>query len=245
MSLPPPQSFRVKRWTGEAVEQWSGRSRWTAIGGTAVPATVRCMELVLVRHALPLRIDATIDGRPADPGLAPLGVHQAARLVAVLGGGVDALYRSPAARARETAAPVESALGLVAAVVPGVAEFDAGEGSYVPVEELKAEGGPRWDALVRGDLYGLGVDPGVFRAQVVQAVEEIVAAHPGGRAVIFSHSGTINAYCGHVLGQRSPFFFAPDYGSLTRVGAARDGRRGILSLNETVHVRDLLGHGAA
>jgi hypothetical protein len=67
------------------------------------------MELVLVRHALPERIDATVDGAAADPGL------------------------------------VERA-----------------DASYVPVEELKAAGDPRWELLRRGD--------------------------PGGRAVLFTRS---------------------------------------------------------
>ena len=35
-------------------------------------------------------------------------------------------------------------------------------------------------------------------------------------------------------------WFAPAYASLSRIGAARDGRRGVISLNETGHVRDLL-----
>jgi hypothetical protein len=35
-------------------------------------------------------------------------------------------------------------------------------------------------------------------------------------------------------------WFAPDYASVSRIGAARDGRRGVISLNETTHVRDLL-----
>ena len=32
------------------------------------------MELVLVRHALPVRVDATEHGGPADPGLSELGL---------------------------------------------------------------------------------------------------------------------------------------------------------------------------
>ena len=49
------------------------------------------MELVLVRHALPVRIDATPDGAPADPGLAERGYAQAERVVAALAlDGVDA-----------------------------------------------------------------------------------------------------------------------------------------------------------
>ena len=197
------------------------------------------MEIVLVRHALPLRADAAPDGSPADPGLADLGQLQAERVVQALAGQqVTALFTSPARRARETAGPLAQALGLPVSVVDGLAEFDSADPTYVPVEELRAAGDPRWAALVRGDLYSHGVDPVAFRDRVVEAVESVVS--PGGRAVLFSHSGSINAYAGHVLGQGKPLWFAPSYCSMTRIGAARDGRRGVISLNETGHVRDLL-----
>jgi broad specificity phosphatase PhoE len=199
------------------------------------------MELVLVRHALPVRIDATPDGRPADPTLSDQGRAQAQRqLEALRHDAVDALYSSPAARALETAAPVAESMGLPLAVERGIAEFDADDTSYVPVEELRAANDPRWQALVRGDLMHAGVDPVAFRNRVVAAVEGIVSRHPGQRVALFTHSGTINAYCGHVLGQQRAMWFAPDYASLSRIGAARDGRRGVISLNETAHVRDLL-----
>ncbi len=197
------------------------------------------MQLVLVRHALPVRIDATADGAAADPELAERGWDQARRVVAALvDDQIDAIYASPALRARQTAAPLAEALGLEVVIEPGLAEFDAGHSTYVPVEELKAEGGPRWEALRTGQMPG--VDHTAFRAAVVAGVERVVAAHPGGRAVLFAHSGTINAWTGHVAGVSTPLWVAPDYASLTRVGAARDGRRGLVSLNETGHVRDLL-----
>ena len=199
------------------------------------------MELVLVRHALPERIDATADGGPADPGLVDAGRAQAERVVRALETDrVDAVYSSPAARALQTAEPLARALGAEVVVEPGIAEFDSGDGSYVPVEELKASGDPRWELLARGDLYSAGVDPVAFRARVVAAVEAVAERHPGGRAVLFTHAGALNAYTGHLLGQSRPIWFAPAYCSLTRVAAARDGRRGVVSLNETGHVRDLL-----
>ena len=112
------------------------------------------MEIVLVRHALPVRVDAAPGAGPADPGLAERGRAQAECVPAALAGeSVTALYTSPAARARETAAPLERALELAAVVEPGIAEFDSGDDSYVPVEELKAAGDPRWELLARGDLY--------------------------------------------------------------------------------------------
>ena len=197
------------------------------------------MELVLVRHALPVRVDATDDGSPADPGLSELGHQQAQRVVRALElDEVTHLYTSPAARARQTAAPLQQHLGLPVEVHEGLAEFDRDHGSYVPVEELRAENDPRWHALVKGDLHG--VDAGAFVRTAVAAVEEIAVRHPGGRAVLFTHSGVINAYTAHVTGQDRPLWFAPDYASVSRLGAARDGRRGVVSLNETGHVRDLL-----
>ena len=200
------------------------------------------MEIVLVRHALPVRIDATEDGSPADPWLSQRGHEQAERLVEVLAmEDVAALYSSPSRRARETAAPLEAALGMTAEIDDGLAEFDSNDSSYVPVEELKAAGDPRYTALIHGDLYSHDVDPVAFRARVVEAVERIVARHPGGKAVLFSHAGAINAAAGSVLSQEKTIWFPPAYCSITRIGASRDGRRGILSLNETGHVRDLLG----
>ena len=202
------------------------------------------MEIVLVRHALPLRVDAAPDGRPADPALSERGHEQAQRIVEALRHDpITALVTSPSRRARETAAPLAAALGLPLTVEEGVAEFDSLDPTYVPVEELRATNDPRWQALLKGDLYSFGIDPVAFRARVVAAVERIAAEHPGGRVVVFSHSGTINAWAGHVLGQERPIWFAPDYCSLNRFAAAASGRRGVLSLNDTGHVRDLLHRG--
>jgi probable phosphoglycerate mutase len=132
------------------------------------------------------------------------------------------------------------ALGLEPVLEPGIAEFDAADSSYVPVEELRASGDPRWLRLVAGDLFSVGVDPHAFRARVVEAVTRIAAQHPGGRAVLVSHSGSINAYAGHVVGEQRAIWFAPAYCSLNRIAISRNGRIGIVSLNETGHVRDLL-----
>ncbi len=199
------------------------------------------MELVLIRHALPVRIDSTPDDSPADPWLSEVGRAQAERLVEALRDDeLTALYTSPALRAQETAGPVAEAFDLEPVVEPGLAEFDTAERSYVPVEELRAAGDPRWARLQRGELSSEGVDPVAFRRRVVAAVEQIVAAHPGGRAVLVMHAGSINAAAGHVSGQTTPIWFAPAYCSISRIAIARGGRRGLVSLNETGHVRDLL-----
>jgi probable phosphoglycerate mutase len=191
------------------------------------------MELLLIRHALPRRIDEGDGAGPADPELAPLGVEQAAALADWLRTEeVDALWSSPMRRARETAAPVADALGLPIVVDEGLAEYDREALSYIPIEELKAAGDPRWHQVPER--------PEHFAAGVVAAVERVVAAHPGGRVAVVCHGGVVNAYCGHVLGIDEPLFFLPAYTSISRVLASASGPRSIGSLNETAHVRHLL-----
>ena len=113
----------------------------------------------------------------------------------------------------------------------------------MPFEELRAIGDPRWEAIARGEFHTPEVDPVAFRKRIVDRIEEIIAAHPGQRLAVFTNTGVICAYTGHILNQpaSAPLWFGPGYASITRVGAARDGRRGIISINETGHVRDLLG----
>src|SRR5215210_6640675 len=91
----------------------SSSTRWASRSPTVPPDGCRQMELILVRHAEPRRVGAgEVDG-PADPGLTDRGRQQAERLAAWLAvEPVDAVITSPLRRARETAAPVASALGL-------------------------------------------------------------------------------------------------------------------------------------
>jgi probable phosphoglycerate mutase len=188
------------------------------------------MELLLIRHALPVRVDeGEVDG-PADPALSELGHRQAGALAAWLAGEhVDELWCSPMRRARETAAPVAGRLGLDVAYDDDLAEFDREALSYIPLEELKAAGDPRWNEVPE--------QPEGFRAVVVAALERIVTANAGRRVAVVCHGGVINAYAAHVLGLADPLFFVPIYTSISRVLAAGTGERSIASLNEAAHLR--------
>ena len=71
------------------------------------------MELILIRHGLPLRVENT-DGSPADPGLSVKGVHQAEKLaVWMKNEELDAIYCSPLKRARMTAQPLVQAVRIL------------------------------------------------------------------------------------------------------------------------------------
>jgi probable phosphoglycerate mutase len=195
------------------------------------------MELLLIRHALPLRVEKR-DGTPADPPLSPEGSRQAQRLARWLAvERLDAVVASPLRRARETAAPLADAHGLAVQIEPGVAEFDPLAASYVPLEELKAESRELWLELVSGGLTA-GIDVALFRRTVAAALERIVAAHPGGRVAVVCHGGVVNAWAAHVLGLEPTLFFQPAYTSVSRFLAAGSGERSLLSLNETAHLRD-------
>lgn len=186
------------------------------------------MELLLIRHARPTREESS-EG-PADPGLSPVGLRQAEALADWLADArIDALYSSPMRRARETAAPLADKLGLKITTEADIAEYDVSAASYIPIEELKAAGDPRWMQLP-DDIPG-------FQARVVAAVERIVAAHGSGTVALVCHGGVMNVYLSWVLKAEQALFFLPHYTSVSRVLASSDGRRTIDTINETGHLR--------
>ena len=200
------------------------------------------MQLVLVRHALPERVQGT--SGTADPALTPHGRAQADRLVAAVGSGVDGgiagLYTSPMARSRETAAPLAAALGVSPVVVEDLREYDAEVAHYVPVHEMAALDPGAWERI-RAGLLPAYVDVPAFTARVVDAFERVVSEHEGrATAVVVAHAGVINTWLAHLLGIARPLAFPLDYAGITRVVAARDGRRSVRTVNEIAHVADLL-----
>lgn len=191
------------------------------------------MDLLLIRHALPVRIEDG-DG-PADPELSDEGWRQAGALAAWLADeAIEVMVVSPLRRAQETAEPLASLLELEVATVDGLAEFDRNAPWYIPIEELKAADDPRWHAMIAGDW---DLDPVEFQRSVVEAVDGIIADNPGRTVAAVCHGGTINAYLSAVLGLDKLMFFVPDYTSVSRVRASRSGPRSLVSLNETGHLR--------
>ncbi|MEV1293457.1 histidine phosphatase family protein [Pseudonocardia sp. NPDC049635] len=198
------------------------------------------MHLVLVRHALPQRVEHR-DGAFADPGLTPQGHDQARRLVSALAEDpVDALYTSTMRRAIETAAPLAAARGIVPATRADLREFDAERTEYVPIAQM-AEADPQtWERMRSGHLPA-HVDVDAFLGRVRAGIEEIVAAHPGrATAVVVAHAGVVNAYLATVLGTDRTLPFPLDYVGVTRIVCARDGMRKVRTVNDISHVRDLL-----
>jgi probable phosphoglycerate mutase len=195
------------------------------------------MELLLVRHALPIRREL-VDG-PADPELSADGHAQAVHLATYLSSEhLDAIYASPLRRARQTAAAVAALHSLDVQISDGVAEFDRLSNDYIPTEELKAANDPRYHAMINGEWDTDEETSDEFRARAVQTIEELIEAHPAQRIAVVCHGGVINGYMAHVLGLTgSRGFFYPNYTSINRIAAARDGTRTVITINETSHLR--------
>jgi len=199
------------------------------------------MELIIIRHGRPERID-NADGEVADPGLTEIGHGQAAAMGDWMQAEhLDAIYVSPMARARQTSAPLESVFDMEATVVPGVREFDDGESAYIPFEEMKADR-ELWKAYL-AESHDKTRDE--FRAEVLDSLAEITASNRGKKVAVVCHGGVINAYASDVLGLGGAMFFNPHYSSINRFMVASSGERSVVSLNDCGHLRatpDLLLH---
>lgn len=189
------------------------------------------MELILIRHGLPVRSAET-----SDPPLTDEGHDQARRAARWLADdGIAAVYASPMLRAVQTAEPFVRASGLPLATEPGVVEFNRESGTYVPMEELKREDYAAWKALADGTF---DVDIYAFQKMVVTALEGIVAANSGRTVAVFCHGGVVNVWTAHVLRMEARLFFEPGYASIHRYLCARTGERNVLALNERGHLRN-------
>ncbi|MDI3312977.1 MAG: histidine phosphatase family protein [Mycobacterium sp.] len=196
------------------------------------------MQLLLVRHALPLRSD---HGRGSDPELSDEGLAQTARLPQALARyPIARVVSSPQRRAIQTAAPVAAARGLPVEVDERFAEYDRDLPVYIPVEQIRAEHPEQWARLAAGQLPS-SVDEDVFRARVRAGLEDVVgAADHLDTVAVFSHGGVINVVLHEILGTKRLLSFPIDYASVTRLLFSRAATASVVSVNCTEHVWDLL-----
>jgi broad specificity phosphatase PhoE len=198
-------------------------------------------SILLARHG---ETDWNRDGRWQ--GHTDLSLNEAGRAQArALGGalahrGVDLIYSSDLARARETAAAVELATGREAVVDPELREVDVGELAGATREQAR-ERDPAWyqewlDGAVAG--YPGGETYFELHQRSVRAFRRVLERADGRTAVVVCHGGNIRAIVSEVVGlsadQRWRVAGANNC-SLTAIERHR-GRITLVTFNETGHL---------
>ncbi|ETW24101.1 histidine phosphatase family protein [Mycobacterium gastri] len=196
------------------------------------------MQLLLVRHALPLRSE---HGEGSDPDLSDTGIAQVARLPEALARfPISRVVSSPQRRAIQTAEPVAAVLSLPVDIEDRFAEYDRDLALYIPVEQIREENPQEWARMAQGHLPS-AVDEHAFRARVRAALDDVVAtSDPDETVAAFSHGGVINVVLHEILGTARLLSFPIDYASVTRLLFSRSGQATVATVNTTEHVWDLL-----
>ena len=196
------------------------------------------MQVLLVRHALPLRSE---HGEGSDPNLSYEGLAQVERLPNALARfPICRVVSSPQRRAIQTAEPVAAVRELSVEIDDRFAEYDRDLPVYIPVEQIRAENPQEWVRLAQGHLPS-AVDEDAFRARVRTAVDDLVAAaDPEDTVAVFSHGGVINVLLHEILGTARVLSFPVDYASVTRLLFSRSGQATVAGVNAVEHVWDLL-----
>ena len=196
------------------------------------------MQVLLVRHALPLRSE---HGQGSDPDLSDEGSAQVTRLPKALARfPISRVVSSPQRRAIQTAEPVAAARELAVEIDDRFAEYDRDLPVYIPIEQIREENPREWARMAQGHLPS-GVDADAFRARVRAAVDDLVAAaDPEDTVAVFSHGGVINVLLHEILGTARLLSFPIDYASVTRLLFSRSGQATVATVNSTEHVWDLL-----
>lgn len=205
---------------------------------------VGATEIYLVRHAQQDIDPAGAVGTMVDPPLSARGMQQAEAAGAALREvKLDAIYCSPLRRARDTAAAIARQHGIEPTLVRDLREVEIwrempqdqsvrdflGDNYLLALRE-------RMIAEKTWDVYPYSESSAEFRRRSVNAVEAVLAGHPGERIAVVCHGGVINAYTGHLVGTPFDMWFRPAHASLTLVVAAH-GRRAVRWVNNVHHLQ--------
>ncbi|MFJ8649405.1 histidine phosphatase family protein [Streptomyces sp. NPDC093546] len=196
-------------------------------------------DFILVRHGeTQWHAENRYAGR-TDVPLTELGHQQAATLAAwAAGQRLDAVLCSPLSRARLTAEPAATALGLTPRVDERLYEVDFGRGDGLTRAEM-AEEFP--DALaafladpVAHHLPG-GEDPAAAADRAIDCLEEAARELPDGRVLVVAHSTLVRLVLCKLLGiplsRYRQVFPALENGALTELRLPPGGQASLLRLN--------------
>lgn len=200
-------------------------------------------EMYLVRHAQQEIDFAGPVGELVDPPLSEKGLKQAqAAGLALAGHKLDAVYCSGLRRALVTAGEVAKHHGLQPVIMDDLREVEIWRD--MPQDRSIADHlGTHYLMALRErmvqekswDVYPFSESSFEFRRRTVNAIEAVLATHPGQRIAVVCHGGVINAYTGHLIRTPYDMFFRPAHASISVVMAGH-GRRALRRLNDCHHL---------
>jgi broad specificity phosphatase PhoE len=157
--------------------------------------------IFLVRHgATEWNIDKRAQGH-ADIDLNAEGHRQAVSAAQELSHlEIDAVYSSDLKRATDTAAPIASAHGLEVKTDKRFREIDQGDWEGLTVDEIMAKWPDLWGPARHYNARPGGESPQQVRDRSLEALRDVVAAHPDRSVVVVSHGGTIRWLSAEALG---------------------------------------------
>src|SRR5579883_3133066 len=165
----------------------------------------RVTTFYLIRHGEHALLGRVLAGRMPGVPLSERGRAEAGWLAERLAEErIDALYASPIARTRETAAIIAERLRLPVICREDVIELDYGEWTGASFETVR--GDPRWQLWSR--CRSIATLPGgesmrAVQQRIVAALFDLYVRHPNGRVAIVSHGDVIRAALLFALGMPS------------------------------------------
>jgi probable phosphoglycerate mutase len=152
---------------------------------------------LFVRHGTTSTTGSVLPGRAPGLHLSARGVEQARALavrLSELEHAPSALYASPLERAKETAAPIATALGLTRHIDRALNECDFGEWTGKKLSALTKR--PEWKIVQHAPSafrFPGGESFSEMQSRMWRAVCAIAQRHPGETVVIVSHADPIKA----------------------------------------------------
>ncbi|TMS00815.1 histidine phosphatase family protein [Nonomuraea basaltis] len=195
-------------------------------------------DLVLVRHGQTVWHAENRYAGVSDVELTPHGHAQAAQLAEwAANAGLEAVWASTLSRARITAEAAAAKAGVALRSDARLRELDFGDGEGLTAAEMKArfpEARAAFEADPAEHPLPSGEDPHRAAARFVDALDDIAAAHPGGRVLVVAHTTAIRlALCrliGVPLGEYRRLFPRLDNCALTELRPPELGEHGRAAL---------------
>ena len=165
--------------------------------------------VLLVRHGQTPTTGASLPGRAPGLHLSDEGIAQAEAAAARIAElpTVAAVYTSPMERTRETAAPIARACKLRVRRAKGLIECDFGGWTGAKLNQLRKL--DAWRTVQRypsGFRFPGGESFAEMQARALDAVHDLVAAHPGDTIVAVSHADVIKSVVGAATGTHLDLF---------------------------------------